>query len=81
MLYEITQKIGTETIITQQVNDYTAADSIEDWSSRFTSKPRTKYGLKLTRDYVRALQLAERGVFRQPYVGKLREEFSIKRVA
>jgi hypothetical protein len=81
MLYEITQKIGTEIVKNETVNMVVAADAIENWSTKFSSKKRTQYGLRITRDYVKALTMEERGVFRQPYVGKLREEFAIKRVA
>lgn len=81
MLFTIEQKIGTNIISSQKVNDVEAADAIEDWSTRFTDKARTKYGMKITLEYVRALVLEEMGKFVQPITGPRREEFRIVRVA
>lgn len=81
MMFQITQRRGKQTISTQTVDDETAAHAIENWSSRFTDKPRTNYGMKLTLRYVRDLVMNETGKFDQPLSGAMREQFIIQRVA
>ena len=79
--FQITQKRGKQIVSQQIVGDIAAADAIENWSNRFTDKARTKYGMKITLEYVRALVLNERGTFNQPHTGEMREQFLIERIA
>ncbi len=81
MRFVIETKIGPDRTSFDRVDDFAAADAIEDWSSRFTDKARTKYGMKLTLEYVRGLIVNEVGKFVQPITGPKREEFLIRRVA
>jgi hypothetical protein len=76
MQFRITEKRDRTEVSTAMVGDIAAADAIENWSSRFTDRPRTKYGMKITTQYVRDLTVGEVGRFPQP-----NEQFIIERVA
>jgi hypothetical protein len=76
MQFRITEKRERNAISTTTLGDIAAADAIENWSSRFTDRPRTKYGMKITTQYVRDLVMGEVGIFKQP-----NEQFIIERMA
>ena len=80
MLFKVTQKNGRDVVSQETIEDKASADAIENWSSRFTDKPRTKYGMKITLEYVRGLSMGEVGRFKQPQNGPTSQEFIIERV-
>jgi hypothetical protein len=76
MVFKIVTMINRKADSVQTLGDIAAADAIENWSSRFTDRPRTKYGMKITTQYVRGLTVGEVGNFKQP-----NESFIIERMA
>lgn len=76
MLFKITQKRDRDVVTQIEATDCDAAEMIENWQSRFTDKPRTRYGMKITLEYVRALVKGEVGRFNQPG-----HQFEIVRIA
>jgi hypothetical protein len=81
MLFRIVQTKGKQEVSAREVDVTEAANAIENWSSRFTDKPRTRYGMKITTRYVADLIVGEVGKFTQPLAGAAREQFLIERVA
>lgn len=81
MLFAIETKLNGETTLSEEMGDVAAMNAIENWQSRFTDKPRTRYGRRITLEYVRGLDAGERGQFVQPLLGKSKEIFNIVRVA